>query len=295
MLEILIADDDKDAQNLLGLYINKLGFKVHYASNGIDALNKINELNISIALLDWMMPGMSGIEITQKIRESKIDRYVYIIMVTGKSEKDDTIEALHNGVDDYIVKPFTFQELKVRIFAAERIIKLENKLKNAYNKLYNESIHDVLTGVLNRKALMERIDDYNNKNKSLGIIMIDIDNFKIINDTYGHLVGDQILKEFSAIISNTIRKSDFVGRYGGEEFLAVIPDLDVVEVKTIAERIRKNIESETFHIGSLSLKITASLGVYVLTEKTKIEDAIKLADDALYEAKKSGKNKVIVY
>jgi len=172
MLEILIADDDKDAQNLLGLYINKLGFKVHYASNGIDALNKINGLNISIALLDWMMPGMSGIEITQKIRESKIDRYIYIIMVTGKSEKDDTIEALHNGVDDYIVKPFTFQELKVRIFAAERIIKLENKLKNAYNKLYNESIHDVLTGVLNRKALMERIDDYNNKNKSLGIIMI---------------------------------------------------------------------------------------------------------------------------
>jgi diguanylate cyclase (GGDEF)-like protein len=295
MLEILIADDDKDAQNLLGLYINKLGFKVHYASNGIDALNKINELNISIALLDWMMPGMSGIEITQKIRESKIDRYVYIIMVTGKSEKDDTIEALHNGVDDYIVKPFTFQELKVRIFAAERIIKLENKLKNAYNKLYNESIHDVLTGVLNRKALMEKIDDYNNKNKSLGIIMIDIDNFKIINDTYGHLVGDQILKEFTAIISNTIRKSDFVGRYGGEEFLAVIPDLDVDEVKTIAERIRKNIESETFHIGSLSLKITASLGVYVLTEKTKIEDAIKLADDALYEAKKSGKNKVIIY
>jgi diguanylate cyclase (GGDEF)-like protein len=238
---------------------------------------------------------MSGIEITQKIRESKIDRYVYIILVTGKSEKDDTIEALHNGVDDYIVKPFTFQELKVRIFAAERIIKLENKLKNAYNKLYNESIHDVLTGVLNRKALMEKIEDYNNKNKSLGIIMIDIDNFKVINDTYGHLVGDQILKEFSAIISNTIRKSDFVGRYGGEEFLAVIPDLDVIEVKTIAERIRKNIESETFHIGSLSLKITASLGVYVLTEKTKIEDAIKLADDALYEAKKSGKNKVIVY
>lgn len=295
MLEILIADDDKDAQNLLGLYINKLGFKVHYASNGIDALNKINGLNISIALLDWMMPGMSGIEITQKIRESKIDRYIYIIMVTGKSEKDDTIEALHNGVDDYIVKPFTFQELKVRIFAAERIIKLENKLKNAYNKLYNESIHDVLTGVLNRKALMERIDDYNNKNKSLGIIMIDIDNFKVINDTYGHLVGDQILKEFTAIISNTIRKSDFVGRYGGEEFLAVIPDLDVDEVKTIAERIRKNIESETFHIGSLSLKITASLGVYVLTEKSKIEDAIKLADDALYEAKKSGKNRVIVH
>ncbi|UOD34573.1 diguanylate cyclase [Deferribacteraceae bacterium V6Fe1] len=295
MLEILIADDDKDAQNLLGLYINKLGFKVHYASNGIDALNKINELNISIALLDWMMPGMSGIEITQKIRESKIDRYIYIIMVTGKSEKDDTIEALHNGVDDYIVKPFTFQELKVRIFAAERIIKLENKLKNAYNKLYNESIHDVLTGVLNRKALMERIDDYNNKNKSLGIIMIDIDNFKVINDTYGHLVGDQILKEFTAIISNTIRKSDFVGRYGGEEFLAVIPDLDVDEVKAIAERIRKNIESEIFHIGSLSLKITASLGVYVLTEKSKIEDAIKLADDALYEAKKSGKNRVIVH
>jgi diguanylate cyclase (GGDEF)-like protein len=295
MLEILIADDDKDAQNLLGLYINKLGFKVHYASNGIDALNKINELNISIALLDWMMPGMSGIEITQKIRESKIDRYVYIILVTGKSEKDDTIEALHNGVDDYIVKPFTFQELKVRLFAAERIIKLENKLKNAYNKLYNESIHDVLTGVLNRKALMEKIDDYNNKNKSLGIIMIDIDNFKVINDTYGHLVGDQILKEFTAIISNTIRKSDFVGRYGGEEFLAVIPDLDVDEVKTIAERIRKNIESEIFHIGSLSLKITASLGVYVLTEKTKIEDAIKLADDALYEAKKSGKNRVIVH
>jgi diguanylate cyclase (GGDEF)-like protein len=246
-------------------------------------------------LLDWMMPGMSGIEITQKIRESKIDRYVYIILVTGKSEKDDTIEALHNGVDDYIVKPFTFQELKVRLFAAERIIKLENKLKNAYNKLYNESIHDVLTGVLNRKALMEKIDDYNNKNKSLGIIMIDIDNFKVINDTYGHLVGDQILKEFTAIISNTIRKSDFVGRYGGEEFLAVIPDLDVDEVKTIAERIRKNIESEIFHIGSLSLKITASLGVYVLTEKSKIEDAIKLADDALYEAKKSGKNRVIVH
>jgi len=155
MLEVLIADDDKDAQNLLGVYLKKLGYKVHYASNGIEALNKIHECNISIALLDWVMPGLSGTEIAKKIRESKLDRYVYIIMVTGKSEKEDAIEALDKGVDDYIIKPFTFQELKAKIFAAERVIQLEINLKKAYDNLYNESIHDVLTGVFNRKALFE--------------------------------------------------------------------------------------------------------------------------------------------
>lgn len=293
MFNVLIADDDKDARILLELYLKKFNYRIFNASNGIEALEIIKNNEISIALVDWMMPGITGIELCEQIRKLDLNRYVYLIMVTGRSEKEDTIEALHMGADDYIVKPFTFQELKVRISAAERVLKLENRLKEAYQKLYDESIHDVLTGTLNRRTLMNRISDTFGKfNADIGIIIVDIDDFKKINDKYGHLIGDDVLREFSTIISQGLRKSDFVGRYGGEEFLIVLPGLDLKESCKVAERIRLSLESEVFNFGGISLKLTASFGVTVLRKGDDIKTSLQRADDALYDAKKSGKNRV---
>ena len=293
MFAVLIADDDKDARMLLNLYLGKFNYRIFNASNGVEALDIIKNNEISIALIDWMMPGISGVELCEKIRALNLNRYTYLIMVTGRSEKEDTIEALHKGADDYIVKPFTFQELKVRISAAERILKLENRLKSAYQKLYDESIHDVLTGTLNRRTLMDRISGtFGTSQTSIGVILVDIDDFKKINDTYGHLIGDDVLRDFSAIISQGLRKNDFVGRYGGEEFLIVLPDLDINESRKVAERIRSSLESETFNFSGVSIKLTASFGVSVLEKGDDIKNAIQRADDALYDAKKSGKNKV---
>lgn len=293
MFNVLIADDDKDARILLELYLKKFNYRIFNASNGIEALEIIKNNEISIALVDWMMPGITGIELCEQIRKLDLNRYVYLIMVTGRSEKEDTIEALHMGADDYIVKPFTFQELKVRISAAERVLKLENRLKEAYQKLYDESIHDVLTGTLNRRTLMNRISDTFGKfNADIGIIIVDIDDFKKINDKYGHLIGDDVLREFSTIVSQGLRKSDFVGRYGGEEFLIVLPGLDLKESCKVAERIRLSLESEVFNFGGISLKLTASFGVTVLRKGDDIKTSLQRADDALYDAKKSGKNRV---
>lgn len=293
MFNVLIADDDKDARLLLNLYLKKFNYNLFNASNGVEALNIIKSNDISIALIDWMMPGISGIELCEQIRKLDLNRYVYLIMVTGRSEKEDTIEALHRGADDYIVKPFTFQELKVRISGAERILKLENRLKSAYQKLYDESIHDVLTGTLNRRTLMNRISDtFGTYNGNIGIILVDIDDFKKINDNYGHLIGDDVLRDFSTIISQCLRKSDFVGRYGGEEFLIVLPGLDLKESINVAERIRLSLESEVFNFGGFSLKLTASFGVTVLRKGEDIKTSLQRADDALYDAKKSGKNRV---
>lgn len=293
MFNVLIADDDKDARLLLDVYLKKFNYNIFNASNGVEALGIIKSSDISIALIDWMMPGITGVELCEQIRKLDLNRYVYLIMVTGRSEKEDTIEALHRGADDYIVKPFTFQELKVRISGAERVLKLENRLKSAYQKLYDESIHDVLTGTLNRRTLMNRISDtFGTFNTNIGIIIVDIDDFKKINDTYGHLIGDDVLREFSSIISQNLRKNDFVGRYGGEEFLIVLPELDLKESCKIAERIRLSVESEVFNFGGISVKITASFGVAVLHKGDDIKTSLQKADDALYDAKKSGKNRV---
>lgn len=293
MFNVLIADDDKDARLVLGVYLKEFNYNLFNASNGLEALGIIKNSDISIALIDWMMPGITGVELCEEIRKLDLNRYVYLIIVTGRSEKEDTIEALHRGADDYIVKPFTFQELKVRISGAERVLKLENRLKSAYQKLYDESIHDVLTGTLNRRTLMNRISDtFGTFNTNIGIIIVDIDDFKKINDTYGHLIGDDVLKEFSTIISQGLRKNDFVGRYGGEEFLIVLPELDLKESCKVAERIRLSLESEVFNFGGISVKLTASFGVAVLHKGDDIKTSLQRADDALYDAKKSGKNRV---
>ncbi|BAI80219.1 signal transduction response regulator [Deferribacter desulfuricans SSM1] len=295
MFKILIADDDKDMRENMRFFLEKLNYDIIEASNGIDALEKIKNDNISIALIDWLMPGLTGIELCKKTRELNLDNYVYIIIVTGKSEKEDTLEALHHGADDYIVKPFSFKELKIRLFSAERIIKLENKLKEAYARLYNDAIHDFLTGVLNRRSIMSELESLsNNPNDEIGIIIIDIDNFKKINDTYGHLVGDEVLKEISNIISKSLRKDDYVGRYGGEEFLVILPKLNINESFTVAERIRNSIANHNFHIGDIDFKITVSLGVSSLKKFKNIKDALNEADKALYVAKRTGKNKTVI-
>jgi len=295
--KVLIAEDDRDARKLLRDFLENLSFEIYETSNGTDALDIIEKEEISMVLLDWVMPGIEGIEVCRKIRDLDINRYIYIIMVTGKSEKKDIMAGLHVRADDYVVKPFRFQELKVRIMSCERILKLEKRLREAHEKLYELSVYDSLTGVFNRATILEKFSQELERGQRIGhevsIIFADIDDFKSINDKFGHLIGDEVLKEIADILSENCRNYDFVGRYGGEEFVIIVPGLKSDCACSVAERMRKAVCENPVHVANMEIPVTLSLGVASSKESGDTKEIIGLADKALYEAKKSGKNSTV--
>ncbi len=296
---ILVVEDDRDARDLIKIYLKKWNYSVYESSNGHTALEILKTNYIHIAIIDWILPGMSGIELCKKIRDINPNNYIYIIIITGKKTREDVIEALSNGADDYIIKPFNFEELKVRIEAGLRIVKYHENLKSCYEMLYKESLIDSLTKVLNRKAILNRLEvefeRHKRFNDELCVIMGDIDFFKKINDTYGHLAGDEVLRQLGQLFNNSLRKYDCVGRYGGEEFLIILPHTEKEVAIKVANRMRETIKNHNFIYNSLSLDITMSFGIASsLYAETPLE-LINLADIALYRAKKKGRDKVEIY
>ncbi|MGA1862350.1 diguanylate cyclase [Deferribacter thermophilus] len=299
-LKVLIVEDDKDYIELTTIYLQKWGYDYVVSTNGKSAIECLkNDKDIGLMLLDWMLPDTTGVEICEYVRNNILDRYVYIVMVTGKKEKKDVIEALKKGADDYISKPYDYEELNVRIHSGFRILKLERRLKESYQKLYEMATHDALTGILNRGAIEKKLKREVERGKRIGhevgVILIDIDNFKRINDEYGHQIGDIVLQDVAEVLETNCRRYDYVGRYGGEEFLIVLPGLNSYSTSKVAERIRKEVENRSFHAVNIDLKVTISLGVCSTKEAQDIKDLIKKADEALYKAKREGKNRTVVY
>ena len=296
---ILVVEDDKDSRELLKTYLMKWNYRVYEAYNAQNAFEILKKKRIHIALIDWILPGISGIEICNKLRENHKDSYLYIIIITGKKTKDDVVEALSNGADDYIMKPFNFEELKLRIEAGIRIVNFQENLKSCYEELYKQTIEDSLTGLLNRKTILEKLqielERHKRLDSELSIIMCDIDYFKKINDTYGHLAGDYILKKVGEIFRNNLRRYDFAGRYGGEEFLVILPHTNIFTAKKVAERIKLEVEKKIFNYGSNKIKITISFGICSSKYVKSLEDIIFKADKALYYAKSKGRNRIEVY
>jgi len=294
-MKILVVDDEQISRRILEAMLNKWGYETVSAENGADAwalMQKPDAPNLVVS--DWMMPRMDGIELCEKIRGIERPGYVYFILLTTKAEKKDVIQGLESGADDFIVKPFDHEELRSRIKIGERIINLEQKIITLANT-------DYLTGILNRRAFMERLEEETNrgirKNKGLTLILADIDHFKNVNDTYGHLIGDIVLKEFAQKISELSRSYDVVGRYGGEEFIVCLPETDLENAMQIAERMRINIEGIRIDLPGISsppVKVTASFGVAACDMECfeNIDAIIKTADDALYRAKAEGRNRV---
>ena len=245
-----------------------------------------------------MMPGMDGVEICRRIRSANREPYIYILLLTARTESHDLIEGMDAGADDYLTKPFNAHELRVRLHAGRRILDLQEELLKAREALREQATHDGLTGLLNRTTILDKLDDELSRAVRTGtpvsVLMTDLDRFKSINDTHGHLAGDAVLREAARRLKSAARRYDSVGRYGGEEFLVVLPGCDASDAALQAERMREAIGATPFLASSQPISVTVSLGVACVSHCAP-EALVREADDALYEAKAQGRNRVVVH
>ena len=295
-MKILIADDSSVSRHLLGSMVKKWGYDVISASDGTQAWEVLSRPDAPrLAILDWMMPGLAGPEVCEKVRGKGGDSYIYILLLTGRTQKEDVIEGMTAGADDYVVKPFDQQELRVRLRAGRRIVELQDELLSAKEELRQQATHDALTGLKNRarirEILAERMADARRTGAPVGVIMLDLDRFKSINDTYGHAVGDAVLITAASRIQNSLAATDVVGRDGGEEFL-LVTSRPTENLAALAESVRQAVAAEPVVVGDVSLPITASLGYAQLCPRADADLLLRAADEALYRAKHNGRNRI---
>jgi len=251
-----------------------------------------------LALLDWMMPNMDGVEICRAIREKKPDPYIYLLLLTSRDQKQDVVEGIEAGADDYLIKPFDPQELRARIHAGERIIELEDRLIGAQEALRELATHDSLTGLLNRRACLDSLLTELNRGCRTGnpvcIVMADIDHFKRINDAHGHQTGDEVLCEVARRMQRSLRRYDTAGRFGGDEFLLVLPECSLEEGVKLTERICHLVRSEPVKAKNERIEVSISLGVAIANQlaPADLEALLGSVDAALYRAKEAGRNRV---
>ena len=299
-MKVLIADDELVSRRLLESSLRRWGYEVIVARDGFEAWEQLQGPDAPrMAVLDWMMPGMDGAELCRQVRQSADDSYTYILLLTSKRSRESVVEGLEAGADDYVSKPFDPQELRVRLRTGKRILYLMEQLVAAREALRNRASHDSLTGLLNRAAVLEILDQELGRaarqQSSLGVILVDLDHFKAINDAHGHAIGDQVLCAAAHAMRTTVRVYDAVGRYGGEEFLVVLPGCDEENAASHAERLRAAISrSVVMTPGGERVRVSASLGVQVARQQGvhAAFDLIQSADAALYRAKQGGRDRV---
>ena len=299
MMKILVVDDDPLTLHMVVYRLRQWGHEVVSCTDGDSAWKVIKDGMVpNVAILDWMMPGLNGPELCQKIRSKKDCPYVYIVLLTGRNNPEDLIAGLDAGADDYLTKPFHLGELEARLRAGKRIVDLQNELISAQETLRIQAMQDPLTQILNHgailDALLNEINRGQREHQPLSLILADLDGFKNVNDSYGHVAGDQVLIEVARRMRNCLRSYDAIGRYGGEEFLIVLPNSDESQALRLAERIRVAVCSEPFRFHHVDLTVTVSQGVTTWTnpDSIPIERLIQAADQALYGVKNSGRNGV---
>jgi two-component system, cell cycle response regulator len=290
-LSVLIIEDHPDQRDLLAIVLQREGYKVVTAANGLEALEKLEQDEVHIALSDIMMPKMDGFELINKIRSNSALRHIYIILITARIQEGDRVRGLDLGADDYITKPFSFSELLARVRVGSRVVQYQQHLE------YQTQI-DSLTGLFNRRAFEKKIGEEFERSKRYGhplsVVILDIDNFKKINDTYGHHGGDAALVRISEILRERSRRSDFPSRFGGEEFVLVLPETDQDSAIQVARKFHEEIRSCSFGTVDKPFVLTVSMG---LTSSTKKEysdwrEMVADADCALYQAKNTGKDRI---
>ena len=300
-MKILIAEDEPAFRQLLEDVLVRWGYEVIVTRDGSEAWRVLQSKDApQLALLDWKMPGLEGAEICRKVRKELLEPYTYIILLTSQQRDEDLVVGMEAGADDYIIKPFKHNELKVRLRAGRRIIELQNELLAAREILQKKASHDSLTGLLNHEEILvilrHELARADREGGCVSVIMSDLDNFKAINDTYGHLAGDAVLRSAAQRMHALMRSYDFVGRYGGEEFLFILPECCLDYTTAFAERLRLAICSQSIDTSEGIIPVTVSLGV-AQSGKEKHGDAetlVRAADAAMYRAKKLGRNRVEV-
>jgi diguanylate cyclase (GGDEF)-like protein len=251
-----------------------------------------------IAILDWLMPGMTGPEICIKLRAREQEHYIYVILLTALTELSALVEGLESGADDFIVKPFRTPELYARLRAGQRILDLQRELLDKQAEIEIIATRDFLTGLWNRRAILERLDAELTRAAReaapLGVIMLDLDHFKRINDEYGHAEGDRVLQETAKRLSAALRSYDYLGRYGGEEFVVFTPNCNTEQTLAIAERLRASLSDSLMKVSAGSIQITGSFGVSsaIAGANHDMKLLLAAADRALYRAKNLGRNRV---
>lgn len=295
-MRVLIADDSATSRILLRSALLRWGYEVVVAENGLQAWEILAAADSpAMAILDWVMPHMTGPEVCRKVRETHREPYTYILLLTSKNTKDETVEGLEAGADDYIVKPFDEHELQVRLRAGKRIVDLQMQMMQAREELRERANKDLLTMLPNRPAIAARLEEELSRchrdRRTVGVILLDIDHFKKINDTYGHFAGDAVLRETALRLRGNMRPYDAVGRYGGEEFLVVLPNCDLEQAAVQAERMRHKLHASAMIVDGAEMRVSASFGVTVSDGSERNPDLfVRVADEALYRAKASGRN-----
>ena len=296
---MLVAEDDPIFRRLLQSRLQSWGYQVITAEDGTQAWELLQRPNTAdLLILDWMMPGVDGIELCRRIRAIQQDRYRYILLVSGKDDKQDVVSGLEAGADDYLTKPFDIRELRARVRAGTRILTLQHELIQAREALRFQATHDDLTGLWSRGTTLHllkgELERGLRSRTPTGILMIDVDHFKRVNDTHGHLNGDMVLIEAARRIDRSVRIYDFVGRYGGEEFLVVLSNCTLEDLQKIAERARRAFADAPImmHAGEVSVTVSVG-GVMALSDVRELE-LLSAADAALYEAKRTGRDRVVI-
>ena len=294
---ILIVDDNDSNRDLLQRRLRLYDFECVQASGGKEALSILSKQKIDLVLLDVLMPDMNGIEVLNAIRNSELQSDLPVIMVSGFDDVRSVAKCIAIGASDYLSKPVDGVVLGAKVVAALERKALRKKSNELMDQLTVQATTDQLTGIRNRRSIYEKLDSLiqscKDNSSNFGIILLDIDFFKSVNDTYGHHAGDMVLIEAAERFSQNIRSNDFIGRQGGEEFLALIDDIEIDEITQIAERVRKSIESSVINVEGTEIKITVSGGIAHSSEKIERDDLINLADERLYLAKENGRNRII--
>ncbi|MBA3973961.1 MAG: diguanylate cyclase response regulator [Candidatus Solibacter sp.] len=298
-MRVLIADDSLVMRRLLQATLEGWGFDVVCAADGAEALACLQgEDPPRMAILDWMMPVMTGPDVCRMVRDLKSETYTYLILLTSKSQREDIVEGMGAGADDYVVKPFDKHELDVRLRAGRRILDLQMELMQAQEALRDQATKDPLTGCWNRRVILEVLERETvraeREKRSLSLVMLDLDHFKTVNDTYGHGAGDEALRQVTQRVMGVIRGYDAIGRIGGEEFLIVLPGCDELCALSHAERLRRMVERTPVAVEGQEIWITVSVGATSLLPGQGFTSGllVRSADAALYTSKRLGRNRV---
>ena len=298
LIKVLVADDSAVSRKLVELTLHEKQYSLVFAESGREALDLFAEHRPALVIVDWIMPDLTGLEICQHIRSRSQASYTYIILLTGKSEKESVVEGLAAGADDYLTKPFHHEELIARVGVGLRIIGLQREIE-AKNLLLKElALTDALTSLPNRRAIEDwatrQLSGAARYGFSFWVALADLDHFKTVNDTYGHDAGDAVLKAFSEILRSNSRQSDICGRIGGEEFLLVLTHTTEENAKLVIDRVRAQLEGTQFNFDGSSLKVTASFGLagFAGTRAPDFNRLVAQADAALYSAKRQGRNRL---
>ncbi|MEO6486665.1 MAG: diguanylate cyclase [Thermoanaerobaculia bacterium] len=298
LFTIAVVDDDAAIRRLVRLFLTRAGYASIECTTGEEARQRLPNEKWELAILDRRLPDMDGVQLCQELKLKPSLRTRYIIMLTGDDEQADKVEGLELGADDYITKPFQYPELLARVRAGKRIVDLQNELMESNKRLELLSITDGLTKLHNHRYFQDELakafDESHRYERPLSLAMIDIDFFKKVNDTYGHAVGDEVLKTVAALYRDSVRSTDLVARYGGEEFAVMMPETALPDALTFAEKIRALVESTPIETQAGPVVVTVSLGVasFPMTQVTSSKELIVSADRALYRAKHGGRNQV---